>query len=449
MNKRWIENNVANIAIFLAILAIIVLVVIIFRKRNNRSNNQPITSLNDKIKVFVGYFFDIFIPSMFVIYTLAGLIAALISAVIEFQVLKGAFSSIFTEETIATWVIPLVVAIAFEGVKGYQSLEKEARSSLEAWLLYRGLILFSYICTIIYCFQTLDNPLQTKKIAEAEKSIREKYVNERARANEENRLQKAKVDSLYSMITKSPNVKKEDSPFYADLISYQRARDNELASFNNGRSQQIRDIKNQLGIPQNINIFSDIYPDSLKANILQARNLVNSFSSQSRTETERIISKYAKQIQELSSQHNDWIAKSSKPTSFEKFRGEEHTRLNRYRDSLLLSMDKNEKTDIEEIKKRIEYSQESHYPFFRSTLRLGYMVVNNTYEYDQRAYIIFILLFSVLAATLLEVIISVSFDYIGKAYPEKRIKVTTQMSTPNADNSHPLKRTWLYKKFFS
>lgn len=391
------------------IFVVVILMVVFILKRFFSLN------LNKVANEFIGLTLDILFPVMFLVYVFAGVIAAVISATIEYYVFARVFQGLADDKNAVAYyyLLPIVIVIAFEGVKAYLSLKGKSN------FLYWALVCFSAGCTIVFCFKMLDNPLQSDLLEKQEGKIKDRYEKRRKRANDDADAQKIRLNKDYIEIKDNKkSFKPEDNPYFADRKQKENELNRELSNAERSRKAEILAIKKGYGLPVNINM-SSLASDTLVEERKRAMSSINEIDKRYNSTKQGIKNRYRADIIEVNKLFNEYTLNATQIESFSSYKSKEHARIDSIRLSLVEKLDKDEKKELKEKKKEIEYSQKSHYPFFSSSLRLMSMAVDGDYEYSYRSYIWMILIFSLTATLMLEMIIHACFKNLGEEYEDR------------------------------
>ena len=124
--------------------------------------------MNKRIHKFISSFFKGFVPIIYMIFILAGIISALVSGLIEYEVFSELYKKSIGDSSWLIFSVPFLVVISFEIVKIFLIfLNKQAdisanshyRKDKKHFLNLRYILIFvSFLSTLIYSFYNLQNP---------------------------------------------------------------------------------------------------------------------------------------------------------------------------------------------------------------------------------------------------------------------------------------------------
>jgi hypothetical protein len=185
--------------------------------------------MNRTIQIIISYFFKGFIPLIYLIFILAGVISALVSALIEYEVFAELYQKNINKEYFYL-SIPFLIVFAFETTKVFLIfLNKQySKSENSTYLtdkrhflrLRYALILISAVATLIFSFYNLHNPeYDREKIAlnekieikyntlidETNRSFDSQYENETRQYISDNLIQQAEIDKQKGIYFRGSN----------------------------------------------------------------------------------------------------------------------------------------------------------------------------------------------------------------------------------------------------
>ena len=231
----------------------------------------------------ISEFFKVFIPLTYLVFIMAGVLAALVSALIEYQVFSELYIKVTNTSGFFT-LIPLFLVVAFEVTKVFliflnkQYTQRNETSYLKDknhfLILRTTLIIFSVVATLIFSFYNLHNPeFESQKESEllkinnkydklktdSDNSFTTQYKNQIVPYEEDNIIQQNKInrqENIYKIGTtdyegqkwnEATNAKKDNlktiTNIYAN-VEKERREKNELIE--NQRSKEINEIESTL-----------------------------------------------------------------------------------------------------------------------------------------------------------------------------------------------------------
>lgn len=192
------------------------------------------------MKTIIAIFKNVINPVSVMLITLIGLLAAFLSGVIEFFVLKDWFSTVIVEgKEITLTFFPLVIVVVLEGSKFFLHFGSSSikQNSKEQFNTHAGfvkimnaikccLIVFSFVCTMIFTCNflyhesslTISNDTNTK--IEAVNIEYNKKV-ENYKTEHKNNI-KSNLDTLYSAWMEAESELEKLTPVFTPRVAYER-----------------------------------------------------------------------------------------------------------------------------------------------------------------------------------------------------------------------------------
>ena len=181
------------------------------------------------IQIIISAFFKILVPLSYITFILAGIMSALVSALIEYEIFDELYQK-NVAETDFLFSVPLLIVIAFESTKVFLIfLNKQyTKSGEESYLKDKAhfkvlrvvLITISVVATLIFSFYNLHNPEYDKVLAEEEAKIEKRYTELKDIASksfdeelerktfqyvEDNKIQQAEIDKQKGIYFRGTN----------------------------------------------------------------------------------------------------------------------------------------------------------------------------------------------------------------------------------------------------
>lgn len=150
--------------------------------------------MNDTIHNFIRGTFRLFVPLIYLTFILAGILCALVSGLIEYEVFAELYQKNFGESKWIIFSVPFLVVFSFEIVKVFLIfLNKQSDMSANShyakdkshFLRLRYILIFiSFLCTLIYSFYNLQNPEYENVLKYEKEKLGSKYEKLETQVNE-------------------------------------------------------------------------------------------------------------------------------------------------------------------------------------------------------------------------------------------------------------------------